>query len=398
MKRQVAVTNIFDRNIKATAPIVVNVGGARSSKSYSILQLMVRHFITEEHKEILIARKTLPSLRLTAYKVFVDLLQDYGFYARCTHNKSNLTIKYKSNTVYFLSIDDPDKIKSTEFNYVFLEEANEFRYLDFMTLWMRMSAPTPEHQPNRMYLALNPSEEFSWINQKLIHWDNVKVIRSTYLDNPFLSPVYKKTLEDLKDTDPELYQIYALGEYATLSNIIFKNYTIDRTFPTTKFHDEYYGLDFGYNNPAALVHVGNYDKELYISELLHETHLTNPQLIERLKEMKIKKKTPIYADSAEPKSIEDIHKAGYNIHPASKQVMDGIKTVKHQKLHINHESANLIKEIRTYKWRQDKDDNNLDEPVKFNDHCMDAMRYAIHTHGDAPNPNRFKVVTGSREW
>jgi len=389
-RRQVAVTPIFDRNIKATDPIVVNVGGARSSKSYSILQLILRKFISEEHKEILITRKTLPSLRLTAYKVFIDLLQDYGYYSKCTHNKSNLTVKYGSNTIYFMSIDDPEKVKSAEFNYVFMEEANEFTYLDFMTLWMRLSAPTTDQQPNTMYLALNPSEEFSWVNQKLVHWDNVKVIKSTYLDNPFLSKEYKKTLEDLKNTDPELYQIYALGEYATLSNIIYKNYVIDKVFPTA-FNDEFYGLDFGYNHPAAMIYIGNKDSELYEKEIIYQTHLTNPDLIDLMDECKINKKLPIYADSAEPKSIEDISKAGYNIHPADKKVMDGIKSVKSHKVHIHFESANLIKERRTYKWRQDKNSNNLDEPVKFNDHLMDAERYAVHSH--FASPKKRKVVT-----
>jgi phage terminase large subunit len=394
-KRQVAVTRIYDRNVRATDPIIVNVGGARSGKSYSILQLFLQKLTAEKHKEILIARKTLPSLRITAYKVFVDLLQDYGYYPRCTHNKTNLTIKYKSNTVYFLSIDDPEKIKSTEFNYVFLEEANEFTYRDFMTLKMRMSAPTTDTQPNKMYLALNPSDEFSWINQKLIHWDNVALIKSTYRDNPHLSKTYTQDLEDLKEIDPELYKIYTLGEYATLSNIIYQNHVIDRIFPS-RFHDEYYGLDFGYNYPAALVHIGNYDKELYEREIIYETHLTNPELIELMAERKVSKTIPIYADAAEPKSIEDIYKAGYNIHPANKQVMDGIKDVKTYKIHIHYESANLIKERKTYKWRQDKNGNTLDEPVKFNDHCMDAERYAIH--GTAPDPNRFTVVSSKRDW
>jgi phage terminase large subunit len=392
-KRQVSVTNIFDRNIKATAPIVVNVGGARSSKSYSILQLFVRLFIEERNKEILIARKTLPSLRITAYKVFVELLQDYGYYGRCTHNKSNLTIKYRSNTVQFLSIDDPEKVKSAEFNYVFMEEANEFRYLDFMTLWMRMSAPTQEHQPNRMYLALNPSEEFSWINQKLVHWDNVQVIRSTYLDNPFLSKTYKKTLEDLKDTDPELYQIYALGEYATLSNIIYQNYQIDQVFPQA-FSDDWYGLDWGFNHPTALIHIKSRDDGLYLEEKIYQTNLTNRDLIDLMNEQKIPKKIPIYADSAEPARIEEIYKAGYNIHPAEKKVADGIDTVKRFKLHIHKDSPNLIKEIRTYKWREDKNGNLLDEPVKFNDDCMDATRYGIYTHLRGPTKPAVVIPRG----
>lgn len=383
MKRQIAVTSIFDRNARATAPIVVNVGGARSSKSYSILQLLLQKFIEEDKKEILIARKTLPSLRITSYKVFVQLLQDYGFYPRCTHNKTNLTIKYKNSTVYFLSIDDPEKIKSTEFNYVFLEEANEFTYQDFMILKMRMSAPTTQDKPNRMYLALNPSEEFSWINQKLTHWENVALLKSTYHDNPFLSSEYTQSLEDLKEIDPELYKIYALGEYAALSNIIYQNYAIDRVFPTA-FHDEFYGLDFGYNYPTALIKIGNKDHEIYAEELIYQTHLTNPELIELMNERKVHKKLPIYADSAEPKSIEDLCSAGYNVLPASKQVLDGIKFVKQYKLHIHYESSNTLKERQTYKWREDKNGNTLDIPVKFNDHSMDAIRYGIYTHYESP--------------
>lgn len=367
-RREVAVTPIYDRNIRNPAPIIVNVGGARSSKSYSILQLILQKFISEDHKEILIARKTLPSLRITAYKVFVDLLQDYGFYGRCTHNKTNLTIKHKNSTVYFMSIDDPEKIKSTEFNYVFLEEANEFTYTDFMILKMRMSAPTTPDKPNKMYLALNPSEEFSWVNQKLIHWDNVALIKSTYHDNPFLSPEYTQSLEDLKEIDPELYKIYALGEYAALSNIIYPNYVIEQVFPTS-FHDEFYGLDFGYNHPAALVRIGAKDAGMYVEEVIYQTHLTNPELIELMDECKVHKKLPIYADSAEPKSIEDLCNAGYNVLPATKQVLDGIKSVKEYKLHIHKDSVNIIKERMTYKWREDKNGNRLDEPVKFNDHA-----------------------------
>ena len=257
-----------------------------------------------------------------------------------------------------------------------------------------MSAPTIESQPNRMYLALNPSEEFSWINQKLVHWDNVKVIKSTYLDNPFLSPVYRKTLEDLKETDPELYQIYALGEYATLSNIIYKNYTIDRVFPKA-FNDEFYGLDFGYNNETALIHIQSKDNELYLKEIIYQTHLTNRDLIDLMGELKIPKKIPIYADSAEPARIEEIYKAGYNIHQSDKKVSDGIDTVKRYKLHLYTESANLIKEIRTYKWREDKNGNIMDEPVKWNDHLVDALRMAAYTHLRAPKKRQVATPRGS---
>lgn len=379
MKQQVAVTSIFDRNYKATKPIVLNVGGARSGKSFSIIQLLLQKFLTEENKEILIARKTLPSLRLTAYKVFIDLLKKYGMYSRCTHNKTNLTIKYKSNTVYFLSIDDPEKVKSSEFNYIFLEEANELRYNDFIILWTRLSATTTPTQPNRLFMAMNPSDMYSWTHTKVEHWDSVEVIESTYLDNPFLDKEYRAILEGLKDTDPELYKIYALGEYATLSNIIYTNYVIEKAFPTD-YHDQFYGLDFGYNHPTALTWIGMQDGEAYLKEVIYETHLTNRQLIDRMKELKVDPRLPIYADSAEPKSIQDLCDAGFNVLPAMKQVLDGIKYVKQYKLHIHHESVNGIKEIHGYKWRKDKNDNNLDEPVKFRDDFCDSGRYGIFTH------------------
>ena len=399
-KRRVAVTRIFDRNARATKPIVINVGGARSGKSYSILQLLLQKFISEDHKEILIARKTLPSLRITAYKVFVNLLQDYGYYSRCTHNKTNLTIKYKSNTIYFLSIDDPEKIKSSEFNYIFLEEANEFSYNDFIILRTRMSAPTTPAQPNRMYIALNPSDEWSWIHQKVEHWSDAETIHSTYLDNPFLDAAYKQILEDLKETDPELYQIYALGEYATLSNIIYRNYRTEPTAidPKSKSHDTYYGLDFGFNHPTALVQISDRDGETHVREIIYQSHLTNRDLINLMKELDIPKTSEIYADAAEPARIEEIYRAGYNIHPAEKKVSDGIDSVKRRRLIIHKESVNLLKEIRTYKWKEDKNGNLLDEPIKFMDDLMDASRYGIHTHGTAPDPNRFTVVSSNREW
>jgi phage terminase large subunit len=378
MERRIQVTRIYERNAETLSPIVVNVGGARSSKSYSIIQLLLQKFVSEDHKEILIARKTLPSLRLTSYRVFVDLLRDYGYYDLCTHNKTNLTIEYEGSRVHFMSIDDPEKIKSAEFNYVFLEEANEFTYMDFMILKMRMSAPTIPGQPNRMYLALNPSEEFSWINQKVVHWDNVETIKSTYHDNPFLSKEYTESLEDLKEIDPELYKIYALGEYAALSNIIYRNY-IEAPCEGT-FDDEWFGLDTGFTVPTALVWVGRRGGQIYVKEMLYQDKLTNSDLIDEMGQLGIDTRTPIYADSAEPARIEEIYRAGYNVYPAEKKVDDGIDHVKRHRLHIDPSSANLLKEIRTYKWREDKNGNMMDEPVKFNDHAVDAMRYAIHTH------------------
>lgn len=386
MKRQIEVTRVYERNIDSTASIVVNVGGARSTKSYSIAQILLQKFVTEPNKTILITRKTLPSLRLTAYKVFVDLLKDYGYYNSCKHNKTNNSITYMvdpddestTSTVYFMSIDDPEKIKSTEFNYIFMEEANEFSFNDFFILHTRMSGHTTPDQPNKMFLALNPNEEFSWVNIRLRERNDVEFIQSTYKDNPFLSKEYVKILTDLKDTDPTLYQIYALGEWATLPDKVYNRYSVEEIVGT--FSDEWYGLDFGYNHPTAMTWIGMRDDGMYVKELIYESHQTNVDIIELFGKLGVNKKLPIYADSAEPARIEEIYRAGYNIMPAEKKVDDGIDSVKRYKLHIDQNSMNLVKEIRTYAWRVDKNGVMLDEPVKFNDDLMDAMRYAIHTH------------------
>lgn len=386
MTRQVIVTRIYERNNDSPYPIVVNVGGARSSKSYSILQLLVQKFVTEPRKTMLISRKTLPSLRLTAYKVFVELLKEYGYYKECIHNKTEHSITYMidpsdescATTVHFLSIDDPEKIKSTEFNYAFLEEANEFSFDDFFIVNTRMSGQTIPEQPNKIYMALNPNEEFSWVNSKLRERDDVEFIQSTYKDNPFLTAEYTKILTDLKETDPRLYKIYALGEWAALPNKIYQVYDVIDF--DGAFSDEWYGIDFGYNHPTALVWVGRRDDGMYVKELIYESHKTNQDIISIMDDLNINRKLPIYADSAEPARIEEIYRAGYNIYQAEKKVDDGIDSVKRYKLHIHPDSVNLIKEVQTYSWREDKNGHMMEEPVKFNDDLVDAMRYAIHTH------------------
>lgn len=384
--RQIQVTRIYERNVDSNKPIIVNVGGARSSKSYSILQLLLQRFVSERGKNILIARKTLPSLRLTAYSVFVDLLKDYGYYKDCVHNRTERTIKYQidpndetcTSTIYFLSIDDPEKIKSTEFNYAFLEEANEFTFDDFFITWTRMSGHTIDEQPNKLFLALNPNDEFSWINQKLHDWDDAEFIHSTFRDNPHLSEKYKKILTDLEFIDESLYQIYALGEWAQLPDIIYRNFI--EASCDGQFDDEWYGMDFGFNHPTAMVWIGRRGGEIYVKEMIYESHKTNHDIIDEMGRLNIDRRAPIYADSAEPARIEEIYRAGYNIYPAEKKVDDGIDSVKRHKLHIDPGSVNLLKERKTYKWRKDKNGVVMDVPVKFNDDLMDAMRYGIYTH------------------
>ena len=370
-------TKVFDKLISTKQPIIVCVGGARSSKSYSIAQLLIKRMVEEHNKNFLILRKTRPSLKLSTYKLFIDLLHEYGIFKRENLNMSDLIYRHNTNYVVFTSLDDPEKIKSTEWNYIWLEEANEFTYDDFVVLKLRLSGKTDIM--NQMILSKNPVDEAGWIHQRLEKEPDVAVIKSTYKDNPFLSDAYRKMLRDLKESDLTFYKIYTLGEYAQLTNLIYTNWDIIEAFPDS-FDETIYGLDFGFNNPNALLEIGIKDNEYYLRERLYQTHMTNQDLISILKEKVTPQSSTIYPDSAEPARIEEIDKAGFNVLPANKSVKDGIDFVKSHKLHVHKESINLISELRTYKYKEDRNGNVLEDPVKFRDHLMDCCRYGLYTH------------------
>ncbi len=377
MSRDVDVTNIFEKNYNSNNTIVINRGGTRSSKSYSVRQLFIQKFINESNKEFLITRKTTPALKNTEYREFIKLLKDYGYYQYCHHNKTDKTLEYNNNYILFTSIDTPSKILSTEFNYIWMEEAREFTYDDYMTLKFRLSGRNDK--PNQLFMSFNPTDAFSWIKIKVLDIeDNVKEIISTYKDNPFLPKQYIKELEMTKKQNPSWWKIFGEGEWGVLENIIYSNWETIPAIPDCQ--ETIYGLDFGFNDPTAMVEIGISDGEFFVRQRLLQSGWTNGDLISWLNKSSISKNACIYADNAEPARIQEIYNAGYNIYPAIKSVNDGLDFCKRKTLHIYIGSDDLIKEIRAYSYRKNKDGRILEEPIKFNDHLLDAMRYAIYTH------------------
>jgi len=370
-------TEIFTRNKICPARTIVNIGGARSSKSYSILQLFIYKMLTERNKTFGILRKTFPALRITAYKTFIEFASQYKLLPYSEHNKSEHLLKYlpNNNSVYFFSLDDPEKIKSSEFNYLFLEEANEFTNADYLTLLTRLSAKNELR--NQIFLALNPSDFHGWIPQNLVKDRNVEVIKSTYKDNPFLPKEYIELLEGLREQNLNAYKIFTLGEWGQLEHLIFQNVDFITSLTNYDFEAVFYGLDFGFNNPTTLVKIGLKEKAVYIDEVLYEPKLTNADLIERMKEAGIPADAEIYADAAEPNRIEEISRAGFNIFPADKDVGKGIDCLKSLRIYATKNSANMIKELQRYSWQVDNAGIVLDKPVKVDDHAIDAMRYGV---------------------
>lgn len=375
----IKVNKIFKKTFNAKTTTVINVGGARSGKSYAMAQLLIYKAVNETC-QIAVTRKTMPALKMTALRLILDLLKEYNLFVPACFNKTENIYKIGPSRFQFFSLDDPEKIKSSEFNYIWLEEATEFTYQDYAVLLTRLSAPILNGKQNQIFLTLNPTDINSWIYKKLLTQKDITVIKSTYKDNNFLQKNYIQTLLSLKDYDKNAYKVFALGEWGASEKIIYKNWALIDEMPQNPA-EIFYGLDFGFNNPTALVQIAIYDGKFYAREILYQSGLTNSALIEKLLILlKGYETKTIYADAAEPNRIAEIAASGLNIKPAQKNVLNGIMAVKSDNFFVSKCSTNLIKELQTYSWKSDANGNILEEPVKFNDHLLDALRYGIYTY------------------
>ena len=386
--KNIEVTRVFCEAIEAQTTTVVLRGGARSSKSYSVCcQLVTDRFFSFPGIQILVLRKTLPALKISTYKQIKDYMEKMGLFRYVRENRQSLDWYYGKSLIHFGSLDDPEKIKSSEWNIILLEEATEFTYQDYIICKTRLSSPKFKNLLNQIFLLFNPEDENCWIKKELIDKDDDCIeLVSSYKDNPFLTESYVKILEGLQRTDQNHWRIYGLGEWGVLDALIFSNWKKISETAVPPGGESFYALDFGFNNPSALVKIRLISNEAYVQQKLYESGLTNTQLITKLLEIipaKERNQCQIYADSAEPDRIKEINDAGFWCLPCIKgrsSVKDSIDYVKRFFLHITEDSDDLLKEIRAYSWRKDRNGIRLEEPVAYNDHAMSCIRYGIHTH------------------
>ena len=367
IQAKIKTTNVFNKAYRSKSRITCLQGGTRSSKTYSLCQLFIVKCLEDTGRTFTIVRKTLPALKGTAYRDVLNILKDMELYSEENHNKSELSYLLNGNLIEFISVDQPQKIRGRKRDYLWLNEANELTYEDWTQLILRTT--------EQIYLDYNPSDPYSWIYEKVQTRDDCTFIKSTYKANPFLDEDTISEIERLKDIDPDYWRVYGLGEIGSIQTMIFRNFNLVDDVQGKLIG---YGLDFGFtNSPTALVEVRQLDDNLYIKELLYEKRLTNTDLANKLKEFGISRQSEIIGDSAEPKSIEEIYRQGFNIKPAKKGagIHLGLDIMRRYKLHITKDSLNAIKEFRGYKWSTDKNGDVLNTPVKVNDHLIDATRY-----------------------
>ena len=362
-------TIVFERNYDALynneARFIINEGGSRSSKTYSLCQLILVYCLQNKGVVVSIIRKTLNALKSTAMRDFFEVLKESGIYDKNSHNMSSNTYTFPNGSmVEFFSLDDEQKVRGRKRSIAWCNEANELFYEDFLQLNMRTEF--------KMIFDYNPSESNSWLYE--LPKEESVLIKSTYKDNPFLPDSIKRTIEDLKRTDADLYQIYALGEKTISKSNIYSNFTFLSHRPA-RFTQFIYGCDFGYNHPTALMRVYWHEKDIFIEPVIYESYLTTSNLIDRLAELNIEKEIEIIADYARPEIIAEMNQAGYNVLNANKVVKKGIDNVKTFGVFCL-ENEYLKKEYQNYKWKK-IGDTITDEPVKLYDDALDATRYAV---------------------
>lgn len=361
-------TIVFERNYDALynneARFIINEGGSRSSKTYSLCQLIMVYCLQNPQKVVSIIRKTFPALRATAMRDFLEVLKEAGIYDKASHNMSEHIYTFPNGSIVeFFSVDDEQKIRGRKRHVAWCNEANELFLDDFTQLNMRTE--------QKLIFDYNPSDSTSWLYE--LPKDESILIKSTYRDNPFLPDSIKRQIEDLKRTDEALYQIYALGEHAISKANIYSNWTFLPHRPA-RFTQFVYGLDFGYNHPTALMRIYWHEKDIFIEPVIYESYLTTSNLIDRMASLDVEKETEIIADYARPEIIAEMNNAGYNVLNANKVVKKGIDNIKTFGVFALADK-NLEKEYQNYKWKK-IGDTITDEPVKLFDDAMDAVRYA----------------------
>lgn len=375
-------SELYLSNLNATEDLVINQGGTSSGKTYSIVQALFSIAIREKC-DILIVGQSIPNLKVGAIKDAATIVDSSPELQTCIqhHNKTDQKYTFTSgSTMQFKSFNDWQDAKSGKRDYTFFNEINGIPKPIFDEIHLRTS--------KRTWVDYNPNERF-WIHD-YIGKKGVKFLRTWHEHNPFLDQKVRDKIEALKDIDEELWKVYARGMTGKIEGLVFRNYDQVEELPEgAEFIGS--GMDFGFtNDPTAVVDVYKSGGELYVVEKLYQTGLTNPDIFNE-----VEKRGRYIADSAEPKSIEELKRMGLKIEGALKgkdSVNTSIDILKRFKLNlIGH---NLVKEFRTYKWRQDrKTGEPINEPVDFNNHLIDALRYVALNRLKTNKRGNYSIYT-----
>ena len=346
-------------------------GGTSASKTYSILAVLIDKALRKDGIEISIVAESIPHLRRGALKDFVKILKWTNRFYDQQLNKSLLTYHFKNGSVVeFFSADDASKLRGARRDILYINECNNVTFEAYNELAIRTK--------KEVYLDFNPTNEF-WVHKELKDEPDTDFIILTYKDNEALDESIVTQIEKNRDKAAtssywaNWWRVYGLGQVGSLEGVVFNNWKEIDTIPKeAKLIG--IGLDFGYtNDPTAAIEIYNYNGTRIVNELVYRTGMVNSDIAKILPSGVI-----IYADSSEPKSIEEIRRQGKTIKGVTKgadSINYGIDVMQRQDYLVTKQSTNLIKELRSYCWDTDKQGQRMRRPIDHYNHAIDALRY-----------------------
>ena len=363
-------------------------GGTSAGKTYGILPILITKAATYPKTEISVVAETIPHLRRGALKDFLRIMKDTGRYFDERFNKSLLRYEFANGSyIEFFSADDSSKLRGARRDVLYINECNNVTFESYNELAIRTK--------KAIYLDFNPANEF-WVHTELKDEQDSDFLILTYkdneaLDNSIVQQIEKNRLKaETSAYWSNWWRVYGLGEIGMLEGVIFSNWkTIDILPKEANLIG--IGLDFGYtNDPSAIIEIYNYNGQRIINELKYQTRMLNSDIANALP-----KHVPVYADSSEPKSIEEIKRYGITIKGVTKgkdSINYGIDVMQRNEYLVTSNSTNLIKELRAYCWDTDKQGTRLNKPIDTNNHAIDALRYhEMETIGMNSNYGKYHI-------
>lgn len=329
---------------------------------------MIDYAQTQDGQTISVVSETFPHLKRGAIRDFLDIMQTHQYFKESSWNKTDFIYTFDTRSIIeFFSADQPGKVRGPRRDVMFINEANNISYETYVQLEVRTR--------KIIWLDWNPVFEFWWY-EEVLPKQNVDFITLTYRDNEALDADVVKALETYK-LNKNWWRVYGEGMLGEAEGRIYTGWLTIDTIPFEARLAKY-GLDFGYSNdPAAVVAVYDYNGGFILDEILYRKGMSNKRIADVLL---AQSHSIVIADSAEPKSIDEIKSYGVMIVPSEKgkdSVLHGIQFVRGKPISVTKQSLNLLKEYRNYLWQTDRDGKIINEPEGIFNHLMDATRYAI---------------------
>ena len=382
-----ARTTATNKISQLTSRVRVVAGGTAASKTFSIMIWLIGYSQKVNNELVSVVSETLPHLKRGAMRDFLNIMEAHGIYDDRAWNKSDFTYTFPTGTkIEFFSADQPQKVRGPRRDVLFVNECNNIPYETFTQLEIRTR--------KIIFLDFNPTHEF-WYYTDFAPNHKHDFLTLTYKDNEALEPAVVQAIE-ARQYNKGWWQVYGLGQLGVAEGRIYSDWQLIDDIP----HEarlERYGLDFGYtNDPTAIVAIYRYNGGFILDETTYQNGLKNREIADILKNVP---KALVIADSAEPKSIDELKDLGVNIVGAPKgagSILQGIQNVQAQRVSVTKRSTNIIKEYRNYLWQTDKDGKIINTPSESFNHAMDAIRYGMNNLTSmgilSANINQFKKV------